>query len=165
MVWANLTGLPAGVLEEQRVAQPATQEQITCMNILVSCDWITKFTVKKFILSMIFFSRIIMKCQQRNLPEFSLSKTKNPANRFFGRSGPDFKNPNPDFPDWIWNFGPIRIRTQEKKSPIRIRTKRPGFETLNYKSCFWCTVPVLVVGRIWPTCTFIGIPIKVASEH
>ena len=56
-----------------------------------------------------------MKCQQRNLPEFSLSKTKNPANRFFGRSGPDFKNPNPDFPDWIWNFGPIRIRTQEKK--------------------------------------------------
>ena len=45
---------------------------------------------------------------------------------------PDFPNPdfpNPDFPNPIQIFLPNRIRTREK-SPIWIRTKGPGSETL-----------------------------------
>ena len=51
---------------------------------------------------------------------------------FFMYPDPDFPNPdfpNPDFPNPIQIFLPNRIRTREK-SPIWIRTKGPGSETL-----------------------------------
>ena len=61
---------------------------------------------------------------------------------------------DPDFPDRIRIFWPIRIRNREK-SLIRIRTKGPGSETLFfsfllsicYFSCYIYSVVLQVVAR------------------